>query len=115
MTVIRDQRAYDAKLRRAMRNKARRNGDPMGLLDNNQGGSVDNLLATYQRAEARNVLNQSISGNYSPEANKLRKQLQNHWYNRGENLGDSVCDGKPTTKGKEKQRGKSIPLINSFY
>lgn len=107
--------AQDAKLRRSMRNKARRNGDPMGLLDNNQGGKVDNLLATYQRASKRNALNQAISGDYSPEANKLRKQLQNHWYNRGENIADGLCDGKPTTKGKEKRRGKSIPLIHSFY
>lgn len=107
--------AQDAKLRRSMRNKARRNGDPMGLLDNNQGGNRDNLLSTYQRAKARNDLNQSIQGDYSPEANKLRKSLQTHWYNRGQDVKDYACDGKPVTKGKEKRRGKSIPLVNSFY
>ena len=103
--------ALDAKLRRSMRNKARRNGDPMGLLDNNQGGTVDNLLSTYQRAQERNALVQSISGDYSPEAQKLRKKLQNHWYNRGETVDAWLCDGAPVTKGKEKRRGKSIPLI----
>jgi hypothetical protein len=101
--------AKDAKLRRAMRNKARRNGDPMGLLDNNQGGTVDNLLSTYQRASKRNTLMQALD--YSPEAKRLRKQLQNHWYNRTERVDDWACEGKPTTKGKEKRVGKSIPLI----
>lgn len=109
--------AQDAKLRRAMRNKARRNGDPMGLLDSNQGAR-DNLLATYQRATKRNDLIQSISGDYSPEANKLRKQLQNHWYNRGEkgpvNPKGTLEQSAPVVRGKEKAKGKSIPLIHSF-
>lgn len=108
--------AHDAKLRRNMRNKARRNGDPMGLLDNNQGGKVDNLLATYQRATKRNNLLQALSKvrNDDPQAAKLYKQLQNHWYNRTEHTDDYTCDGKPTTKGKQKQTRKSQPLIQSF-
>ena len=116
MTLVNDQRALDAKLRRSMRNKARRNGDPMGLLDNNQGGTVDNLLATYKRASQRNQLLQALSAirNTDPQAARLYKQLQNHWYNRGSDVSDFTCDGSPKTKGKEKRRGKSIPLINSF-
>lgn len=114
MTVVRDVIAHDAKLRRSMRNKARRNGDPMGLLDNNQGGKVDNLLATYQRAKDKVALLARLSQDKSPEARKLYKQLQNHWYNRTERVDDWACEGKPTTKGKEKRRGKSMPLIRSF-
>lgn len=103
--------AKDAKLRRQMRNKARRNGDPMGLLDNNQGGKVDNLLSTYNRAKGQIGIRCKLSGDYSPEANALKKKLNNHWYNRTENVNDWACDGKPVTKGKEKRRGKSIPLV----
>lgn len=109
--------ALDAKLRRKMRNKARRNGDPMGLLDSNQG-ERDNLLATYKRAVKRNDVIQSISGDYSPEANKLRKALQNHWYNRGYkgpvNPEGQLEQAAPVVRGKEKAKGKSIPLIRSF-
>ena len=113
---VADQRAYDAKLRRSMRNKARRNGDPMGLLNNNQGGTFDNLLATYKRASERNQLLQALGKirNTDPQAARLYKQLQNHWYNRGENISDYTCEGRPKTKGKEKRRGQSKPLINSF-
>lgn len=105
--------AHDAKLRRTMRNKARRNGDPMGLLNNNQGGTVDNLLSTYQRATKRNKLMQKLG--YTGEDGKLRKKMQNHWYNRTEHTDDYTCNGKPTTKGKEKMVRKSTPLVNSFY
>lgn len=105
--------AKDAKLRRNMRAKARRNGDPMGLLDNNQGGTVDNLLSTYKRAADRAKLMAALG--YTGEDGRLRKQLQNHWYNRTEHTDDYTCDGKPTTKGKEKLARKSTPLINSFY
>lgn len=114
MTPIRDAIAYDASLRRKMRNKARRNGDPMGLLDNNQGGKVDNLLATYTRAKDRVGLLNRLSQDKSPEARQLYKQLQNHWYNRTQRTDDWTCDGRPVTKGKEKRRGKSMPLIKSF-
>lgn len=109
--------ALDAKLRRNMRNKARRNGDPMGLLDNNQGGKVDNLLTTYQRAKNKNQLLQALGATLKtdPQARKLYKQLQNHWYNRTERTDDYTCDGKPTTKGKQKLTRKSTPLIQSFY
>lgn len=115
--VIKNQAAYDAKLRRSMRNKARRNGDPMGLLNNNQGGKVDNLLTTYQRATTRNDLMQAISGRTTTdqEARRLYKQLQNHWYNRTEHTDDYTCDGKPVTRAKEKMVRKSTPLVKSFY
>lgn len=115
--VIKNQTAYDAKLRRSMRNKARRNGDPMGLLNNNQGGKVDNLLSTYTRAKDRNELMQVLSAKLGcdPEARRLYKQLQNHWYNRTEHTSDYTCDGKPTTRAKEKMVRKSTPLVNSFY
>lgn len=114
--LVRDQTAHDAKLRRGMRNKARRNGDPMGLLDNNQGGTVDNLLSTYRRAKDRNALLQALGKirNKDPQAARLYKALQNHWYNRTEHTDDYTCDGKPTTKGKEKRTRKSTPLIRSF-
>ncbi|AUV61811.1 hypothetical protein FDJ28_gp65 [Pseudomonas phage Bjorn] len=109
--------AKDAKLRRNMRNQARRNGDPMGLLNNNQGGTVDNLLATYKRARDRNSLLQALSKirNTDPQAQRLYKALQNHWYNRTEHVQEFMVDGKPVTRGKEKQTRKSSPLIRSFY
>ncbi len=110
MTVVKDAIAYDAKARRAMRNKARRNGDPMGLLDNNQGGKVDNLLSTYQRAKAQMGIRSALSGR-DEDSRKAKKALNNHWYNRGQNVQDFLCNGKPVTIGKEKRRGKSKPLI----
>lgn len=118
MTVIKDPIAYDKKLRRGMRAKARRNGDPMGLLDNNQGGKVDNLLTTYNRAKDHNILIQALNAADTQEARKLKKKLQNHWYNRGDkgkvNPKGSLIEASQAVRGKEKQRGKSIPLINSF-
>lgn len=113
MPAIKNQVAYDAKLRRAMRNKARRNGDPMGMLNNTQGGKVDNLLTTYQRARNKNELLQALSAirNTDKAAAKLYRQLQNHWYNRTEHTDEWMCEGKPVTKGKEKQYRKSTPLV----
>lgn len=114
--VIRDSIAHDKALRRGMRNKARRNGDPMGLLNNNQGGTVDNLLATYRRAKDRNELLQALGKirNKDPQAQRLYKALQNHWYNRTEHVDEFMCDGRPVTRGKEKQTRKSTILVNAF-
>lgn len=122
MQVIKDQIAYDAKQRRAMRNKARRNGDPMGLLNTDQGKKLvkggkglvmDNLLATYKRAQNRNELLQALGKvrDKDPQAQRLYKTLQNHWYNRTDVTEEWLCEGKPTTKGKQKRQGKSIPLV----
>lgn len=115
-----EQRKIDAALRRYVRNKAKRTNDPMGLLDNNQAGrhgrkgTVDNLLSTYERAQARNQLIQSLGKvrDNDPQAQKKYKALQNRWYNRGQSVEGFMVDSRSVTvKGKEKVTRSSKPLV----
>ena len=121
------QSAAQAKsARRKARNQAKRNGDPMGLLNANiypvhglTGG--DMLLAAQRRAENKfNKINQlnkaiDIGGEYSLVAARAKRKMNETWYNRDTTPGDyHAPDGKVVTRGKEKRKGKSIPLIQSF-
>lgn len=119
--------AQAKKARRVTRNKARRNGDPMGLLQDNHypvagltGG--DMLMAAQRRAENKfnliNALDKAIKTGTPQEqleAAKRKRRMNDTWYNREATSGDyHAPDGKVVTRGKEKRKGKSIPLINSF-
>ena len=121
------QSAAQAKAaRRATRNKAKRNKDPMGLLNINHypvfglvGG--DMLLAAQRRGEAKfnklNLLNKAIDigGDYALVASRTKRKMNETWYNRDTTPGDyHAPSGKVVTRGKEKRKGKSIPLINHF-
>uniref|UniRef100_A0AAU6VZW6 Uncharacterized protein n=3 Tax=unclassified bacterial viruses TaxID=12333 RepID=A0AAU6VZW6_9VIRU len=121
------QSAAQAKAaRRKTRNQAKRNGDVMGLLNANiypvmglTGG--DMLLAAQRRAEYKfnklNMLNKAIDigGEYALVAAKTKRKMNEFWYNRETTPGDyHAPSGKVVTRGKEKRKGKSIPLIQSF-
>lgn len=117
--------AQAKKARRATRNKARRNGDPMQLLQDAYGrveGKVfngDNLLAAQRRAElkfnkiAKLTLEIAEGGLKAVQARKALKKMQEQWFDRDTKPNDwHAPDGAKTAVGKEKmRRGPQTPRI----
>lgn len=92
--------AQERKARRDMRNKARRNGDPMGLLNvsphkvKGTSKGADMLLAANVRA--RNKFNKlahfngviDAKGDAAIAARQAKKNMNEQWFNREPDAGD---------------------------